>query len=139
MIEKQFFVPGIPKAQPRVKACLRGAHAGVYTPKTADDWKRAVMIAAKDLSGAVLDEPLCLRVIFYLPAPKRRHSPSPFVAVKPDLDNLLKALMDALTAIGVWIDDSRVVEIFASKKYAIEDRCGAEVFIGTREGGVYEN
>lgn len=120
---------GIPKAQPRVKAYRKGAHAGVYTPDTADDWKRAVMIAAHELAGAMLDEPVHLQVEFYLPAPKRKHGE--FVQNKPDLDNLCKAVMDALTAIGVWTDDSRVVTLDARKRYAINRECGASITIST--------
>ena len=37
-----FHVSGIPKAQPRVKAFVRGGHAGVYTPDSAESWKQAV-------------------------------------------------------------------------------------------------
>jgi hypothetical protein len=44
MIKQQFFVTGLPKAQPRVKACIRGAHAGVYTPATADAWKKLIIL-----------------------------------------------------------------------------------------------
>ncbi len=31
------FIKGIPKGQPRVRAFVRGRHAGVYDPGTADD------------------------------------------------------------------------------------------------------
>lgn len=55
-------------------------------------------------------------VVFYLPRPKyrmRRKDPDgPVPApVKPDADNLAKAVLDAMTKIGWWTDDGRVVEL----------------------------
>ncbi|MCL2139963.1 MAG: RusA family crossover junction endodeoxyribonuclease [Treponema sp.] len=48
---------------------------------------------------------------------------------KPDLDNLLKAVMDALTAAGAWKDDAQVRSIKASKHYACGLAAGADVLI----------
>lgn len=36
---------------------------------------------------------------------------------KPDIDNLNKAVSDAITDIGLWEDDSQVYSISASKYY----------------------
>lgn len=59
-------------------------------------------------------EALALEVSFFLMRPKsvKREHPS----VRPDLDNYLKALMDAGNGI-VWEDDCQIVEIRAAKKY----------------------
>ena len=40
-----------------------------------------------------------------------------FKISKPDLDNLEKAVMDALTTAGVWCDDAQVVEKHSAKVY----------------------
>ncbi len=45
-------------------------------------------------------------------APKRRKLPS----VKPDLDKLVRATLDALTGV-IYQDDGQVVNIIASKVY----------------------
>jgi len=37
--------------------------------------------------------------------------------VKPDLDKLTRAVMDALTQAGAWTDDTRVTRIEAQKRY----------------------
>ncbi len=39
-------------------------------------------------------------------------------AKKPDIDNLVKAVMDAMTFAGVWRDDSLVWNVHATKIYA---------------------
>lgn len=46
---------------------------------------------------------------------------------KPDTDNLLKAVMDALTQLGVWKDDAQVCEVHSLKQYAAEP--GAKITI----------
>lgn len=86
-------------------------------------WRKAVseavkqaMIDSGDLSkfeGAVK-----LEAVFYLtrrPSVKRAYP-----TVPPDLDKVLRSLMDGITAKGegVWGDDAQVVRIEVSKKYA---------------------
>jgi Holliday junction resolvase RusA-like endonuclease len=125
----EFFIAGIPKAQPRVKAYVRGGHAGVYTPDSAEAWKmevrrQATANAPESLIGGVVRVDLD----FYLPRPKThldRHGvPKPKSPVwhckKPDLDNLIKAVTDAITDTQrIWLDDSQICEITATKTYAI--------------------
>jgi Holliday junction resolvase RusA-like endonuclease len=65
----------------------------------------------------VLDCALKLEVRFYLPRPKRTKNTRP--SVRPDLDNYVKALKDALNGI-VWSDDSRICDLWAEKHYAAE-------------------
>ena len=77
-----FEVVGLPKAQPRAKATIRGKHAGVYDPGTANDWKTSVKAAAlAAMAGTdgfrALDlQPLKARIDISLPAPKGWRTPS---------------------------------------------------------------
>lgn len=128
----QFFVAGVPKAQPRVKACRRGNHAGVYDPGTADAWKKLVGAGAlAHWNRARFLGPLRLVLLFGMQRPKahyNRHgdvrptSPK-WHTSKPDVDNLAKAVMDALTQLGVWEDDSQVVRLDVGKVYATRPGC----------------
>lgn len=54
----------------------------------------------------------------------------------PDLSKLIRSTEDALTAAGVWWDDSQVVEIRATQIYrqGAEDWQGAVIHIGRLEG-----
>ena len=108
-------IHGTPKAQPRVKAYRRGSHVGVYTPNTADEWKAQVIIAASAYRQR-FDVPVILEAEFYLPRPKNRKADM-YCQAKPDIDNLLKSTMDALSQAGVWRDDAQVVAVVASKRY----------------------
>ena len=124
-----FFVAGIPKAQPRVKAFVRGGHAGVYTPDSAESWKQAVRSNAAVIAPeSILTGPIRVELDFFLPRPKAhldRHGAlkpkSPvWHCKKPDLDNLIKSVTDAITDTQrIWLDDSQICEITATKTYAI--------------------
>lgn len=137
-----FRVHAIPKPQPRPRATIRGKHAAVYNPSDADDWKGSVARAAmKHRPDEPIAYPVYLTIEFVLPRPRGHYGtgrnagilkPSaPFwCATKPDLDNLEKSVMDALTDIGMWDDDSLVVEKETSKCYAANAQCvGATITI----------
>jgi len=137
----QFFVPGIPKAQPRPRAFFnrRVGQARVYDAGTAEGWKGAVAAAASACRPSrPLDGPLRLDIVFAMPRPRAHYRTGRFVnelrpdapqhhAQKPDRDNLEKAVMDALTQIGFWRDDGQVCTGFVSKVWS--DRPGATITV----------
>ena len=96
-------------------------------PGTAEGWKSDIARAAEKL---IPDEPLAgpieLIVHFFLPRPKAHFRANGELKPKattrhvgrPDLANLEKAVMDALTSLQVWRDDSQVFRKTASKGYA---------------------
>ncbi len=117
-----FFAAGIPKGQPRVRAFVRGRHAGVYDPGTADDFKASIHLAARSAMRPFADRPIFpsgpVRVTceFVFPRPKSHFTSKGqikadapvFHTQKPDRDNLDKAVLDTLTKIEMWRDDSQV-------------------------------
>jgi Holliday junction resolvase RusA-like endonuclease len=103
-------------------------HIRTYTPTThpVNAFKAAVQ-AALSASGHAepLSGPLSLDVLFVMPRPlakiwKTRPMPRYRHAKKPDLDNLLKSLKDALTGLA-WRDDAQVDMIHAIKCTAAGD------------------
>jgi Holliday junction resolvase RusA-like endonuclease len=133
-----FFVAGIPKAQPRVKAFVRGGHAGVYTPDSAEEWKQAVrQQAVANAPESTVAHPVRVELDFFLPRPKAHYkrdgSLKPNSPVwhqnKPDIDNLIKSVTDAITDTQrIWLDDSQICEITATKTYAM-NAVGCSMFI----------
>lgn len=121
-----FFVPGIPKAQPRVKFASRGKFGHAYTPDSADGWKQRIAIAAKPYIDKPLEGPIEVSVDFYFPRPLAHYTSkgelrpmSPLWHItKPDRDNLEKCLLDTLTRIGAWRDDCQVCDGPIRKRYA---------------------
>jgi Holliday junction resolvase RusA-like endonuclease len=121
------FVNGIPKPQPRPRTAANGH---VYNPHTADAWKEDVKAAFLPCLKPTITGPVRLTVRFSLPMPKGMKitgAAAPHVK-KPDADNLLKAVMDSLTAVCVWKDDAQVFETLAGKYYTGE-KTGAQIII----------
>lgn len=130
-MEVSFFVAGEPKAQPRAKAARIGGFIRIYTPNTAKVWKEAVAAAARKALGkrwAKLEGPLSLNLAFSMPRPQahylkaglRPDAPTHHTK-KPDVDNLAKAVMDALTDCGVWVDDDQIASLSVTKFYVSRD------------------
>lgn len=131
-----FAVWGKPKAQPRGRATIRGKHAGIYDPGTADGWKALVVAAGESQRPAVpLGGPVRLDIHYLMPRPirlMRMRDPDGEVLcdTKPDRDNLSKALADALTNAGWWRDDCQVCFGVEVKLYHAKDgAAGARVAI----------
>jgi Holliday junction resolvase RusA-like endonuclease len=126
----QLFVDGIPKAQPRPRVTAKGH---VYNPGSADAWKEEIKTAFLSCRKPTITGPVLLTVRFSLPLPKGMKMadsvPVPHTK-KPDTDNLLKAVMDSLTAVCVWKDDAQVFETLAGKYYTGK-KTGAQIIIET--------
>ena len=48
-------------------------------------------------------------------------------AKKPDIDKLARAVLDAITSSGVWIDDAQITEAQLWKRFSFEPRITVEV------------
>lgn len=90
-------VPGnpLPKARPRMGG------RRVYTPKRTVDAERQVAEALSVVSK--FDSNVSVKCTFYRDSKRR-----------VDLDNLVKTVLDAATAAGVWHDDSQVTVLSAA-------------------------
>lgn len=130
-----FFVVGDPKGQPRVKACKRGAFTGVYTPDTADEWKKAIKVDLHDnWDGKQFEGPVMLFLDFFFKRPKshmckkglKETAPSKHTS-RPDADNLAKAVMDALGDAGLFRDDAQVSHLVVQKGYSDSDITGVQI------------
>jgi crossover junction endodeoxyribonuclease RusA len=95
-------------------------------------WRNAVAFAALDLvtdDWELIDEPVELTVIFYLPRPKSVLDRA-YPAVMPDLDKLVRAVGDSLSGV-VYVDDSRIISLTAKKLYADDRGPGAVIRLNT--------
>lgn len=75
-------------------------------------WRAAIV---KACPRERIEGPVSVHAVFRFQRPKSSKREWP--AVKPDLDKLVRALFDGITASGLWEDDSRVVRVSAEKKY----------------------
>lgn len=121
--EQEIFVRGIPQPQGSVRA-FRNRKTGqpiiVCKTRSTGEWRQAIKaVLSLDWTGPAIDGPVRLSLVFRLPrpasAPKKRILPER----RPDLDKLVRAVLDALRGI-VYVDDARVVELVARKVYSPE-------------------
>lgn len=128
-----FNVYGLPKGKARPRVTKTG-HA--YTPAATVAWENTIRLQVTHaMRGVELpDGNLIVRMTFFFQPPKnyakkRRElliaegRPMPH---KPDIDNLVKAVLDACNCIA-YKDDAAVVEIDAKKRYGQDD--GVQVTI----------
>lgn len=95
---------------------------------------RGAAALARHLTGqAPLTGPVRVDVTFTLARPRTVSRAQPTTRNTGDVDKLSRALLDALTAGGVWGDDSQATELTARKRYAgtpgALDRPGAVIHI----------
>jgi crossover junction endodeoxyribonuclease RusA len=77
-------------------------------------WRSTIGFAAKLAGAQVSDRPIEMTLVFIMPKPKtvKRIHPT----VPPDLDKLVRGVLDALTHI-CYADDAQVVSVNAHKIY----------------------
>lgn len=102
--------------------------------KAKDEWRTDCRNAAIEAMGDQQPSRVAIRLLveFRLPYPIstiRKNQMGWYPHIKyPDVDKLLRAMMDALTGI-VWADDSQVCYCTVNKGYAWNDKPGAYVVI----------
>lgn len=144
-----FEVQGIPIAQPRARAARMGNSIRMYTPKShpITNWKMVVGLSARRAKDGLKSVFACgidildpqkpskefvvnpshkifVTAGFYFPhlkATKAKDKCARYKNSKPDVDNLIKGLLDALNDSGVWSDDNQVCSITAYKAYVNGD------------------
>lgn len=128
--EGEAVIPGNPPTQThqaRLRAFKIGAHCRIVKVKpdkattnfqaalvqTVNDWKRS---AGRPILFA--DQPVKVTICFHFPFPKCARVAQGVTVPKttrPDLDNLVKNVLDALTAAQAWSDDSQVSTLVIRK------------------------
>ena len=124
-MEKRLYMTIEPKPKERPRAAIIGGHARIFTPKTTEAYEKELRTAWIRANGEVPEEgPLRIRIYFGLPIPKSATKANKlqmvtrqvFPTKKPDLDNLAKAVMDALNGVA-YKDDSQIVTVLTKKNY----------------------
>lgn len=131
-------VLGEPVAQGRPRFAKRGSFVTAYDPPQSAKYKNTIqkelqpLIADKDFNP--FDGPCSLNLHIYRSIPKSFGRKKQFAAAngeirpttRPDTDNYVKGILDALNGIVVK-DDSQIVDIVAQKFYSDTPRIEAVV------------
>ena len=128
-------IPGKPIAKGRPRL---GRH-GIYSPPSTHDAEERAGWLLRAACPVPLEGPLEVRVSFCFHYPRSwskakrdavEDGAQPWHLGRPDLDNLLKLILDAANRV-LWRDDAQVVKIAATKIYAAE----AETIVGVYPAG----
>ena len=126
-----FFVPG--RVVPQGSKRHVGGGRMIEAAKGLKDWRHAVTDAAWTyrLERPTITGPVRVELDFVLARPASHYgtgrnadrvkptAPS-WPTTKPDIDKLARAVLDAVTAAGIWRDDSQVIRLDALKTYVTE-------------------
>ena len=118
-----FVVTGVPVPQGSMNAFVRNGRAIVTSANAKLKPWRAQVTEASRATGIFFprESAICLHAEFFLPRPKSLLKRIVFHIRKPDLDKLVRAIGDGVTDSGLWVDDSQVVAIYATKHYVEPD------------------
>lgn len=125
--EIQFVVPGQPVGKGRPKFARRGNFVTAYTPEKTASYENLVKIKAEQAmkDRGVIKGAVCVEIRLHVNMPQSWSKKKQALAVahqiyptsKPDTDNVIKGIFDALNGI-VWFDDKQVVDLYVAKRYS---------------------
>ena len=138
MQELKFEIPGSPIGQGRPKFSTINGHAVAYDPEKSRNYKAYVRLLAtqamKETGFEMLDGPCALLINAFFEVPKSKSKRFREAALngterptkKPDADNIVKAIQDALNGLA-YKDDAYIVYLACQKFYSDNPR--VEVFV----------
>ena len=131
-----FVIPGVPVGKGRPKFARRGNFVTTYTPEKTASYENLVKVKAEEaMKGRpAIDGAVAVTIWLWVTPPaswsqkKQREALDGriFPTSKPDIDNVLKGIMDACNEI-VFKDDKQAVDVRVVKRYGQVARAAVEV------------
>lgn len=129
-----FTIPGAPVGKGRPRMTKTGH---VYTPQATLDYEELVRtsyLAAAHGEPIPAGHPVAVQIMAYYPLRKKETKKNRAAkldgtqrpTLKPDCDNLIKAVLDALNGLA-YHDDAQVVELYINKAYSEEPRVWVQI------------
>lgn len=133
-----FSVPGdaVPKMRARVVFSRGGVRA--YTPRKTAEWEARIASAAASVmrEGGMsrIDGPLAVSIVVDVMPPRSWPTWKREAAIggaispttRPDLDNIGKAILDAINGVA-YGDDAQIVDIRMRSRYALQSSVAVEI------------
>lgn len=131
MDEIRFTVPGEPQGKGRARIGRINGQARMFTPKKTLDYEGLIALAAQEaMDGRPLFAgPVMVEVLMHCPIrpswSKKKQAAALageiYPTSKPDADNCLKAVCDALNGVA-WKDDTQATDIHMRKRFSATPR-----------------
>ena len=131
----QFTIPGPPKGKGRPRFARMGNFVKTYTPKETASWENLVKVMYLQANpGPPTELPVSIQIMAYFPIPKSMRKSERELAekeglpvqTKPDIDNVLKGILDGLNGVA-FVDDKQVYRIWAEKWYSLVPRTEVKI------------
>ena len=124
-----FNVPGKIVGKGRPRFTIKSGIAKVYTPKKTKAYEDKIALHYRRVSNYKSDKALRLKIFAYREIPKSTAKKLKqwllekvfLCTVKPDIDNIIKIVLDALNKVA-YNDDIQVCQLVIIREYA-EDEC----------------
>lgn len=136
MSEVTFTVPGTPVGKGRPRFARRGNFVQTFTPEKTASYENLVRIKAEEAMNGrqAFDGAVHVRIDLHVTPPASWSQKKQRAALageihptsKPDADNCIKVIFDAMNGI-VFRDDKQVVDLVAKKRYASTAMAKVEV------------
>lgn len=132
MTDHTIRIPGKPYALKRPR---RARHGGMFDPKENREAKRTIGAAAHCIVRKPITAPVMLDIRFRFERPQSHFTTKGLRAIaptshtqKPDIDNLVKAVLDGMNQIA-WLDDKQVIEVRARKDWCVVDETEVRITV----------
>lgn len=133
----KFEVLGVPVGKGRPRFSTQGGFVRAITPEKTANYETLVRLSYQQkYAGCMFEKDIPLRAIIraFFPIPKSASKKKQeqmrdlriLHTKKPDADNIIKAVLDALNGVAYY-DDSQVAEVMISKAYAEQPKVIIEV------------
>lgn len=122
-MSQTFTILGPPIGEGRPRAVRMGASVRLHSAPKSANWRAvAAQQMASERVGEVITGPVRVRLIAIMPRPKslpkKQGCERLWRATKPDIDNIAKAVFDALVTAGIIGDDRQIVDARMSRPTA---------------------
>jgi crossover junction endodeoxyribonuclease RusA len=127
-----FFVPGVPRPQGSKNHV--GGGRMVESSKGLTEWRWRIGLAANQIrhNNPLFKDAVRVTAVFVMPRPKamQASTPTPPHTGTPDLDKLVRGVLDALTG-TLLVDDALVVDLGGTRKRYAEpaEQPGVEITV----------
>ncbi|UBH12436.1 RusA family crossover junction endodeoxyribonuclease [Macrococcus armenti] len=117
-VDRKGFEKPMPSPRPRFRNAGRFPQA--YMPTNYTKHKEYIQ---RQMPKLLIKNSIKLTILFEMPMlkswsnPQKQRMIKAYHSKKPDIDNLLKTVLDAANG-HLWIDDGQIVEIHSAKRYA---------------------